>query len=81
MLLLPIGFGAILVNLPLKSIWEYERELDATVTKIINDFPSLQDFFTGELNYVVENGQALKVEPESCKYFSIRASLQKYSQC
>jgi oxaloacetate decarboxylase beta subunit len=69
MLLLPIGFGAILVNLPLKSIWEYERELDATVTKIINDFPSLQDFFTGELNYVVENGQAYKVEPGVLQIF------------
>ncbi|AGC68203.1 oxaloacetate decarboxylase beta chain [Thermoclostridium stercorarium subsp. stercorarium DSM 8532] len=63
MLLLPIGFGAILVNLPFKSIWEYEPVLDETVTKIVNQFPALQEFFTEHFNYVFENGQAYKVEP------------------
>ena len=27
MLLLPIGFGAILINLPMKAVWEYEGEI------------------------------------------------------
>jgi len=63
MLLLPIGFGAILVNLPFKTIWEYEPVLDETVTKIVNQFPSLQSYFTENLHYVFENGQAYKVEP------------------
>lgn len=63
MLLLPIGFGAILVNLPFKSIWEYEPVLDETVTKIVNQFPALQEFFTEHFNCVFENGQAYKVEP------------------
>lgn len=63
MLLLPIGFGAILVNLPFKSIWQYEAQLDETVTKIVSDYPTLQEFFTEKLNYVFENGQAFKVEP------------------
>ncbi|NLY18598.1 MAG: sodium ion-translocating decarboxylase subunit beta [Clostridiaceae bacterium] len=63
MLLLPIGFGAILVNLPLKTIWQYEPELDATVTKIVAENPMLKDIFVNNLNYVFENGQAYKVEP------------------
>ena len=63
MLLLPIGFGAILVNLPFKAIWEYEPVLDETVTKIVNQFPALKDYFIENLNYVFENGQAYKVEP------------------
>ena len=63
MLLLPIGFGAILVNLPFKSIWQYEAELDETVTKIVSDYPSLKEFFVEKLNYIFENGQAYKVEP------------------
>ncbi len=69
MLLLPIGFGAILVNLPLKTIWQYEAELDVTVTNIVNQFPALKDFFTEELHYVFENGQAYKVEPGVLQLF------------
>lgn len=69
MLLLPIGFGAILVNLPLKTIWQYEKVLDTTVTDIINQFPVLKNFFTEELHYVVENGQAYKVEPGVLQLF------------
>ncbi|NLO39493.1 MAG: sodium ion-translocating decarboxylase subunit beta [Ruminiclostridium sp.] len=69
MLLLPIGFGAILVNLPLKTIWQYEEELDATVTKIVSDFPSLQQYFAEELNYVFRNGEAFKVEPGVLQIF------------
>lgn len=63
MLLLPIGFGAILVNLPLKTIWQYEPELDAAVTKIVAENPMLKDIFENKLHYVFENGQAYKVEP------------------
>jgi len=63
MLLLPIGFGAILVNLPFKSIWEYEPVLDEAVTEIVKLLPSSKDFFVERLNYVFENGQAYRVEP------------------
>lgn len=63
MLLLPIGFGAILVNLPLKTIWQYEPELDAVVTKIVAENPLLKDIFVDKLHYVFENEQAFKVEP------------------
>jgi len=69
MLLLPIGFGAILVNLPLKTIWQYEPELDATVTKIVADNPMLKDIFVNKLHYVFENGQAYKVEPGVLQIF------------
>ncbi len=69
MLLLPIGFGAILVNLPLKSIWEYEPVFDATVTKIVAENPLLKEIFIDKLNYVFENGQAFKVEPGVLKIF------------
>lgn len=69
MLLLPIGFGAILVNLPLKTIWQYEPELDATVTKIVADNPLLKDIFVNKLHYVFENGQAYKVEPGVLQIF------------
>lgn len=69
MLLLPIGFGAILVNLPLKTIWEYEPEFDETVTKIVSQFPVLKDFFINEHHYVFENGQAYKVEPGVLQLF------------
>lgn len=63
MLLLPIGFGAIIVNLPLRSIWQYEPEFDEAVTNIINQFPVMQNYFTENANYIFENGQAFKVEP------------------
>ncbi|MDD4297316.1 MAG: sodium ion-translocating decarboxylase subunit beta [Ruminiclostridium sp.] len=69
MLLLPIGFGAILVNLPLKTIWQYEPEFDATVTKLVAENPLLQDIFTNKLHYVFENGQAFKVEPGVLQLF------------
>ena len=63
MLLLPIGFGAIIVNLPLKSIWQYEPEFDEAVTNIVNQFPVMQKYFAENANYIFENGQAFKVEP------------------
>ncbi|MDK2799868.1 MAG: carboxybiotin decarboxylase [Clostridiales bacterium] len=69
MLLLPIGFGAILVNLPLKSIWEYEPTLDSTVTSIVSKYPELQNFFVERLHYIFTDGQAFRVEPGVLQLF------------
>lgn len=69
MLLLPIGFGAILVNLPLKTIWEFEAVPDKVVTAVIQKYPELQPMFAEHLHYVFENGQALKVEPSILQLF------------
>lgn len=69
MLLLPIGFGAILVNIPLQSIWQYEPELDQTVTQIVMQYPVLQGFFEENLHYIFEQGQAFKVEPGVLQLF------------
>ena len=69
MLLLPIGFGAILVNLPLKMIWEFEATPDAVMTGIVQQYPELQTVMAEHLNYVFTNGQALKVEPSILQIF------------
>ncbi len=69
MLLLPIGFGAILVNLPLKMIWEFEATPDAVMTGIVQQYPQLQTVMAEHLNYVFTNGQALKVEPSILQIF------------
>ncbi|NLK72394.1 MAG: sodium ion-translocating decarboxylase subunit beta [Clostridiales bacterium] len=69
MLLLPIGFGAILVNLPLKSIWQYEPEFDETVTEIIAKYPELKNFFEQQFHYIFNAGQAFKVEPGVLQLF------------
>ncbi|RJQ60759.1 MAG: sodium ion-translocating decarboxylase subunit beta [Desulfobacteraceae bacterium] len=63
MLLLPIGFGAILVNLPLKTIWEFEPMLDPIVTAIVAKSPELEAFFIEHLHYIFQGGQAFKQEP------------------
>ena len=63
MLLLPIGFGAILVNLPLKTIWESEPLVDPIVTGIIARSPELEKFFIEHLHYIFQGGQAFKQEP------------------
>ena len=62
-LLLPIGFGCIIVNLPLRSIWQADPLLDQTVTDLLATNPELTAYFTENLHYIVENGQAFKVEP------------------
>lgn len=69
MLLLPIGFGAILVNLPLKTVWQYEAVLDRTVTRIVQSHPELQRFFAENLDYVFRQGQAFKIEPGILQMF------------
>jgi sodium ion-translocating decarboxylase beta subunit len=69
MLLLPIGFGAILVNLPLKSIWQYAPEVDQIATNIVQKYPELKDFFIESFHYIFDGGQMLKVEPGLLQIF------------
>jgi sodium ion-translocating decarboxylase beta subunit len=69
MLLLPIGFGAILVNLPLKTIWQHEATPDRMVTAVVQQYPELQRFFMEQLHYIFRDGQALKVEPSILQIF------------
>lgn len=69
MLLLPIGFGAILVNLPLRSIWQYKPEIDELATGIVQKYPELQAFLVEHFHYIYENGQMLKVEPGVLQLF------------
>jgi oxaloacetate decarboxylase beta subunit len=69
MLLLPIGFGAILVNIPLKTVWQFDPMLDETVTALIQQYPDMIPFFTEKLNYIIQDGQAYKVEPSILKIF------------
>ncbi len=62
MLLLPIGFGAILVNLP-QSVVKYASiasEPDLFVTNFVRDNPGSEYLFK---NYIFEGGQAFKFEP------------------
>ena len=65
MLLLPIGFGAILVNLP-QSVVKFASEsvLDPFVTSFVNDNPGAKDIFEKNLHYIFNSsGQAYRVEP------------------
>jgi len=68
MLLLPIGFGAILVNLPLKAIWEFPPMADPIVTAIVQRYPELQSIFTEHLHYIFQGEKALKVEPNVLQF-------------
>jgi oxaloacetate decarboxylase beta subunit len=63
MLLLPIGFGAILANLPLQSVLFAEKVLDPAITDFVKANPGMQNFFHETLHYVFVNGQAFKQEP------------------
>jgi sodium ion-translocating decarboxylase beta subunit len=63
MLLLPIGFGAILVNLPLAVVLTAGRSLDPFVTRFVAEHPDAREFFERTLKYVFEGGQAFKTEP------------------
>ena len=83
MLLLPIGFGAILVNLPLKSIWQGEKMVDNKLMDIfkkypdlhnsfdqlVNSSPEMQKFVAERFHYFFENEQALRVEPGVLQLF------------
>lgn len=64
MLLLPIGFGAILVNLPQAVVkFATPKVLDPFVTQFVQDNPESLSLFEDKLNYVFENGQAFKFDP------------------
>lgn len=65
MLLLPIGFGAILVNLP-QSVVKFASEsvLDPFVTSFVKDNPGAKVIFEKNLHYLFDtSGQAFRVEP------------------
>ena len=64
MLLLPIGFGAILVNLPQAVVkFATPKELDIFVTQFVKNNPESISLFEDKLDYVFENGQAFKYDP------------------
>jgi oxaloacetate decarboxylase beta subunit len=65
MLLLPIGFGAILVNMP-QSVVKFASEavLDPFVTTFVQNNPGSQAFFTEHLHYTfTSTGQAFIAQP------------------
>lgn len=65
MLLLPIGFGAILVNLP-ESVVKFAspKVLDTFVTEFVSNNPGARELFEKNLHYVFNSsGQAFKYEP------------------
>jgi len=65
MLLLPIGFGAILVNLP-QSVVKFASAnvLDPFVTEFVKSNPGAREIFEKNLHYLFDtSGQAFKVEP------------------
>jgi sodium ion-translocating decarboxylase, beta subunit len=65
MLLLPIGFGAILVNLPLSIVkFSSQNVLDPFVTSFVKGNPASRSLFENQLHYVFDSaGQAFKYEP------------------
>lgn len=64
MLLLPIGFGAILANIPLQSVLVADKIPDQFVTDFVRANPNAIDFFKSNLHYIFDStGQAFKVEP------------------
>lgn len=65
MLLLPIGFGAILVNLP-QSVVKFASAsmLDPFVTSFVKENPGSRAIFENNLHYLFDkSGQAFRVEP------------------
>lgn len=65
MLLLPIGFGAILVNLPQSVVRFASRNvLDPFVTDFARNNPGAREFFENNLHYVFNStGQAFRNDP------------------
>lgn len=64
MLLLPIGFGAILTNIPLSSVLVADKVKDDAVTNLTKAYPGVKDFFTNNLHYIFDaSGNAFRVEP------------------
>lgn len=65
MLLLPIGFGAILVNLP-QSVVKFASEnvLDPFVTEFVRNNPGSRALFENNMHFLFDSsGQAYRVEP------------------
>lgn len=65
MLLLPIGFGAILVNLP-QAVVKYASPhvFDPFVTNFVQENPASRALFEGNLNYIFDStGQAYQIQP------------------
>lgn len=65
MLLLPIGFGAILVNLP-QSVVKFASEnvLDPFVTEFVRNNPGSKELFENNMHFLFDaSGQAYRVEP------------------
>jgi sodium ion-translocating decarboxylase beta subunit len=63
MLLLPIGFGAILVNLPLSLVMFSEKTYDPFITQLVKAYPDAIQYFQNNLHYVFEAGSAYKQTP------------------
>jgi len=65
MLLLPIGFGAILVNLPDAVVkFASPKELDPFVTEFVRNNPGARALFEENLHYIFDSaGQAFKTVP------------------
>ncbi len=65
MLLLPIGFGAILVNLPLSVVkFATQSVLDPFVTNFTRNNAAAKEFFEDHMHYTFDAaGQAFKSEP------------------
>jgi len=65
MLLLPIGFGAILVNMP-QSVVKFASQsvLDPFVTSFVQSNPGAREIFEKNMHYIFNSaGQAFKTEP------------------
>lgn len=64
MLLLPIGFGAILVNLPDQVVKIASKVADPVVTNFVSKFPEARKIFEERFNYIFDSaGNATRVEP------------------
>ena len=64
MLLLPIGFGAILVNLPEQVVKIASVVADPVVTKFVNKYPEAREIFEQNFNYIFDSsGNATRIEP------------------
>lgn len=64
MLLLPMGFGAILANIPLQSVLVSDKVYDKFVTEFVKVNPDAMNFFSQHMNYIFDStGRASRVEP------------------
>lgn len=64
MLLLPIGFGAILVNLPDQVVKIASTVADPVVTKFVSKYPEAREIFEQNFKYIFDSaGNATRIEP------------------